>query len=131
MTKREKIEQAIWEKVDTSSGDNACWPWQGSRNRQGYGTLNISGRNHMAHRLVYETLVGGIPLGEIVCHHCDNPCCCNPAHLFTGTHVDNFRDMVRKNRHSPEQLKYHTKQSENSYAHAGKIRVALPVSFYR
>lgn len=86
----------FWAKVD-KSGD--CWEWQGIRQRQGYGRVRRDKKLVYAHRLAYELTYGPIPDGLLVCHHCDNPPCCNPAHLFLGTNADNMRDCAEKRRH--------------------------------
>jgi hypothetical protein len=51
-----------------------------------------------AHRAAYRFWVGEIPDGLFVCHRCDNRRCCNPAHMFLGTPLDNHRDCIAKGR---------------------------------
>jgi hypothetical protein len=88
----------FWPKVDTSG---ECWLWTGTL-VSGYGTFWMAGRQFYAHRIAWELTYGPIPNGLWVLHNCpdgDNRRCCNPAHLFLGTHTDNMRDMVGKGRH--------------------------------
>lgn len=89
--------ERYWEKVYRSS---ACWEWQAHRSVKGYGDFAINGRLFRAHRVSYFLHSGEQPGSLLVCHHCDNPSCVNPAHLFLGTHRDNMRDMTAKGRQS-------------------------------
>ena len=77
---------------------DACWPWTAARNEKGYGVTGIPGRRTTkAHRVAYALHVGD-PGSLCVLHRCDNPPCCNPAHLFLGTKGDNNSDMITKGR---------------------------------
>ena len=88
--------EKFWSKVNKGGADE-CWPWL-KANR--YGQFYIgNGMAKPAHRVAYELTYGDIPAGLLVCHHCDNPPCCNPAHLFVGTVQDNMRDKISKGRH--------------------------------
>jgi hypothetical protein len=98
---RRPIAERLWSKVDCSGGPDACWIWQGAIGSNGYGNIG-TGRvmTEHVHRVVYRLRYGEVPPGLFVLHRCDNPRCCNPAHLFLGTHTDNMRDMWEKGRGS-------------------------------
>ena len=99
--------ERFWSKVDRSAGPNACWIWRAAvasnsaAGGDGYGCIWLRRRSIKAHRLAWFLTFGPIPEGLEVCHNCpdgDNPRCCNPAHLFLGTHQENVRDCIRKGR---------------------------------
>jgi hypothetical protein len=77
-------------------GEDDCWEWIACKYPSGYGCF--SGSEHYAHRVSYCLYIGSIPKGVCVLHHCDNPSCVNPNHLFLGLQADNVRDMLQKNR---------------------------------
>jgi hypothetical protein len=80
-------------------GRDHCWIWEGSRKEDGYGIFRISPtRTIGAHRFSFLLFCGEIEHGAIICHHCDNPPCVNPLHLFQGAHQDNIDDCINKNR---------------------------------
>lgn len=93
-------QDTFWRHVDRS-GD--CWVWTASRNRRGYGRMHSLRENGhreivQSHRASWEMTYGPIPSGSYVLHHCDNPPCVRPDHLFIGSQFDNMRDAARKGR---------------------------------
>lgn len=93
----EKQAARVWSSVQVGDAD-ACWEWKSHRDKRGYGKTNFNRRYSLAHRAVFQIVNGPIPNDISVCHSCDNPPCCNPAHLWLGTHQDNMRDAGRKGR---------------------------------
>jgi len=94
------LEDRFWPKVQKT---DTCWLWTGSRDLQGYGRIGTGGRRStpiLTHRVSWVMHHGSIPEGMLVCHHCDNPSCVRPDHLFLGTNADNVQDMIAKKRHA-------------------------------
>ncbi len=87
-------------RVDKSGGPDACWEWRGHRTPLGYGRIGDEGSRRvlLTHRVAWEDVNGPVPDGMYICHRCDNPPCCNPSHLFTGTAADNIQDAKQKGR---------------------------------
>jgi hypothetical protein len=89
----------FWSGVDIPDGDNdVCWNWTRACVPQGYGRFRFMGKQWRAHRVAWVLEFGDIPDRLMVLHRCDNPPCCNPAHLFLGTGSDNAKDCASKGR---------------------------------
>lgn len=95
-------ETRFWAKVD-KKGPDECWLWKSGVTKQGYGRFKVNKRMVTSHRTMFTIFNGPIPHdgshhGICVCHKCDVPGCCNPAHLFLGTAADNINDRQNKGR---------------------------------
>jgi HNH endonuclease len=95
----------FWSRVTVGSPDE-CWLWTHRFCARGYGVFIIDDKDVIASRVAYYLYYGIDPTGKLVCHKCDNPPCCNPAHLFLGTDADNVHDMLAKGRASVGEKHY-------------------------
>jgi len=101
-------EQLFWTKVDKSAGPDACWPWTGAITTHRYGCVQFYRRVLGAHKVAYLLAHGPVPDGLQIRHSCDNPPCCNPAHLSLGTRKDNAADKVARGRTPKTMTKFLT-----------------------
>lgn len=93
-----KPAERLWDRLDRSGGPDACWPHRRPGER-GYATINVEGKERLAHRVAWELVNGLIPPGLFVLHRCPgrhNRAGCIPAHLYVGTRRDNARDLKRQ-----------------------------------
>ena len=99
---------------------NDCWIWQGNRDKENYGSSKWGGAHRFSAMLFLDFDINSKLL---VCHHCDNPPCVNPDHLFIGTYQDNTNDMLNKGRYINGMLdKKHSEDAKTrmSISHKGK-----------
>lgn len=89
--------ERFWSKVKKTE---SCWIWCGGKIKDGYGHFHLNRKQHKAHRISWQIINGEIPPGIWACHHCDNPSCVRPDHLFLGTTSDNQIDSAKKGRHA-------------------------------
>ena len=90
--------ERFWDKVCMGEKANSCWEWIAHKDKDGYGVFKLDGVNQPAHRVAWKMAFGPIPRNRCVLHHCDNPGCVHPGHLFIGTIADNNRDRTNKGR---------------------------------
>ena len=95
--KATSIETRFWSKVKRAKG-KGCWEWTGAKTN-GYGMLKVGCRVHQATHVLFYLRHGHWPeKGRTANHHCDNPGCINPQHLYLGTHKSNARDRDHRGR---------------------------------
>lgn len=88
--------ESFWARVDRT-GD--CWIWTGGLTDKGYGSVGFQRHSSIgAHRVSWALTHGGALPDEWVLHHCDNPPCVRPSHLFLGDAVANNQDRQAKGR---------------------------------
>lgn len=104
MSKKQTI-QTFWDRVGVKDLES-CWPWLGSINSTGYGTVSFLGKMYTAHRVAAKTLgLISSPMAPInrrgsgfILHTCDNKLCCNPTHHEIGTYKQNQEDAYKRGR---------------------------------
>jgi hypothetical protein len=97
----EGLKAKLLARIEVVDGplETDCWIWTKGRNTKGYGELWWNRRRYLAHRASWIVHRGAIPRGGLICHHCDQPLCIRPDHLFVGTDWDNTQDMIAKGRY--------------------------------
>jgi hypothetical protein len=78
--------------------ERGCFLWHGLVDAGGYGKVGFAGNSVKVHRLSYQSFIGPIPPGKLVCHHCDVRNCWAPHHIYAGTYKQNAGDRQQRGR---------------------------------
>jgi hypothetical protein len=134
------VEERFWSKVDKNGpvvkpALGPCWIWKAAKNSSGYGEFTFNGKQQSVHRIVWQLTHGSIPEGLCILHHCDNPPCVRPDHLFRGTIADNNHDAMAKGRnnclppHFSGENHYRARLTTNQVKEIREKRKAMGISF--
>ncbi|WP_433078899.1 HNH endonuclease signature motif containing protein [Dactylosporangium sp. CA-052675] len=88
-----RFQRDFWSSVRKVHA-RGCWTFTGPTAGRGHGRWG----RVLAHRYSWQLANGPIPPGMWVLHHCDNPPCVNPLHLYLGTIRENTADAVARGR---------------------------------
>ena len=130
MGRKPKTPEEVFLSIDMRGGDTeACWEWTKSLSgRDDRPYYAYEGKRVLAYRLVYELVHGPIPDGHVIRHKCDNPKCCNPYHLETGTRADNEKDKYERDRTgTPKEIVEYVKDYYKLEPNATSARVSMMV----
>jgi HNH endonuclease len=103
----------FWQKVKKGS-DSECWEWLGAKSKEGYGRFKVKGKLLSPHRVALCLSSSNLSSDLYGCHHCDNPSCCNPNHLYWGTQSQNMKDCQNKGRNCKETQTKNLKKGEKT-----------------
>ena len=95
-----KATQEYIERRSEPCPATGCWLWTGQFKKGGYPVFRTHAKSKWiaVHRLSLIVFKGLDLTGLSALHHCDNPACVNPNHLYAGTPKDNVRDMFARGR---------------------------------
>lgn len=125
--------QRFWEKVDLEGPAHPtlgnCWVWVGQRDHRGYGRFRVGSmadgtrKKVFAHRFSY-ALLNPLSPDLLVLHHCDNPSCVRPDHLYAGDGFDNGRDMSVRGRACSGERRAAMQRGEKNpnYRHGRRVK---------
>ena len=122
----EQDKQRFYSKI--KKVDSGCHEWAICSRDGKYPSVRLHGGYYKGSRVAYFLHAGEQPGEFCVCHHCDNPRCVNPEHLFLGTHADNMKDRGIKGRGNRGEKVYCSKLSADVVKEIREIYYAGGVS---